>query len=146
VQLAGRQQAHEMLGVAAIGLDAIAGRARDLARRRDDTFDLTSRELARQPVTGRPRLIRGAHRPRKTGAQPRRLDDIAAQPEVLHLTGLGIEHRRDDLRGVHVQTDEASSLRHGWLLLCDCGAPRGCRRVATNSPHDRRGGTGPFYR
>src|SRR5439155_2163923 len=32
------------------------------------------------------------------------------------------------------------------FLLCGCGAPRGGNRAASTAPHDRRGGTGPFYR
>ena len=59
------------------------------------------------------------------------------------LTGLGIEYGRHDLGGVHIQTDEASSLRHGRLLLCGCGPPRGGSRAAETSPHDRRGGPAP---
>jgi hypothetical protein len=132
VQLAGQQQPHEMLGVATVGLDTVPRRPGDLARRRDDALDLPASKLARQPIAGRPGLIGGAHRPRQPGAQPGRLGDVAAQPEVLQLTGLRVEHRRHDLRGVHVQTDEASSLRHGWLLLCGYGAPRGSRRATNN--------------
>ncbi len=37
-----------------------------------------ARELAREPVPGRPGLIRGAHRPRQPGAQPGRLADVTA--------------------------------------------------------------------
>ena len=132
VQLAGQQQPDQQLGVAAIGLDAVARSARDLARRRDHALHAAPLELARQPVAGRPRLIRGAHRPRQPSAQPGRLSDIAGQPEPLQLARLGIEHRRHDLRRVHVQADEGSSLRHGRLLLCVVEPPRGVQPRGMN--------------
>ena len=125
VQLARQQQAHQEFGVAAVGLDPLARRARDLARRRHHALHAAARELAREPVPGRPGLIRSADRPRQPRAQPRRLGDIAADLKPPQLPDLGIEHRRHDLGGVHVQTDEGSSLRHGRLLLCGCGPPRG---------------------
>ena len=90
------------------------------------------RELARQPVAGRPGLIRDPHRPRQPRAEPGRLGDLAAHREHLQLARLGVEHRRDDLRRVHIQTDEGSSLRHGWFLLCGCGPPRGCQPRGMN--------------
>ena len=117
VQLAREQQADQQLGVAAVGLDALPGGARDLARRRDHARHAAAFELARQPVAGRPGLIGRAHRPRQPGAEPGRLANLASESEVLQLAGLGIEHRRHHLGGVHIQTDEASSLRHGRLLL-----------------------------
>jgi hypothetical protein len=134
VQLARQQQPHQVLGVAAVGLDALPRRTRDLARRRDHALHAAPPKLARQAVAGRARLIDRAHRPRQPSAQPGRLADVTADPEELQLTGLGIEHRRDDLGRVHVQTDEASSLRHGRLLLFDCGPPRGGRRAASTPP------------
>jgi hypothetical protein len=142
VQLAGQQQPHEVLGVAAVGLDPLAGRARDLARRRHHALNAAALKFAREPVAGRAGLIGGAHRPRQTGAQRGRLTDVSRQAEPLQLARLGIEHRRHDLGGVHVQADERSSLRHGWLLLFDCGPPRGGSRAA-QLPHDRRGGPAP---
>ena len=45
VQLARPQQPHQELGVAPIGLDAIARRARNLARRRDHAVNATARKL-----------------------------------------------------------------------------------------------------
>jgi len=130
VQLARQQQPDEQLGVTAIGLHAIARRTRDLARRCDHTRDIAPGELTREAVPRRPRLIGHPDRPRQSGAQPGRLVDVTAGREERELPGLGVEHRRHDLRRVHVQTDEASSLRHGWFLLCDCGSPRGSSRAA----------------
>jgi hypothetical protein len=44
---------------------------------------------------------------------------------------------------MHVHADQASRLRHGWLLLCDGGPPRGVQpRGYTDLPHSR-GRTGP---
>jgi capsid protein len=64
VQLAGEQQPHQVLGVAAVGLDALARRARDLAGRRDHALHAAALELAREAVTGRSGLIGRPHRPR----------------------------------------------------------------------------------
>src|SRR3954452_9408057 len=72
VQLAGEQQPDEMLSVAALVLDLVAGRARDLRRRRDHTFDPALRELARERVPSRTRLVGGPDRSRQSGAQGRR--------------------------------------------------------------------------
>ena len=58
-----------MLGVAAIGLDPVARRPRDLARRRDDALHTALRELAREPV---PRRARPHTRPAPAAAAPRR--------------------------------------------------------------------------
>ncbi len=145
MQLPGQQQSHQQLGVATVGLDAVPGRPGDLARRRDDTLNATPGELARQPVPGRPRLIRDLHRTGQPRTEPRRGGILAAHHERLQLPGLAVQHRRDDLRRVHVQADEGSSLRHGWFLLFGCGAPRGWSRATCTSPHQLRGGTGPFY-
>jgi hypothetical protein len=62
VELPGQQQPHQVLGVSTVGLHAIPTRARDLARRRNDALDPALCELARQPVTRRPGLIRDPHR------------------------------------------------------------------------------------
>ena len=108
MKLAGQQQPHQMLGVATIGLDPIPARARDLARRRDHALHATPGELAREPVPGRASLIRHPHRPRQPRAERRDVRSLAAHPERLQLPSLGIEHRRDDLRRVHIQADETS--------------------------------------
>ena len=52
VKLAGQQQPDEQLRVTAIGLDPVARRARNLRRRRDDTLDAATGELARKPICG----------------------------------------------------------------------------------------------
>ena len=144
-ELACQQQPHEVLSIAAVGLDALGGRARDLARRRNHTLHATGRQLARQPVAGRPRLVGRAHRPRQPRTQPRRPGNLAAQPKHLQLARLGVKDRRHNPRGVHVQADEGSSLRHGWLLLCGHGAPRGYQPCGNNiTPRPSRG-TGRFY-
>jgi hypothetical protein len=83
VQPAGQQQPDEMLGVATIGFHAIPARAGDLARRRDHTLDAALGELARQPVSRRPGLVRDPHRPRQPGAEAGSRVRIAAQRERL---------------------------------------------------------------
>src|SRR5450432_1513681 len=35
---------------------------------------------------------------------------------MLPLARVSVQHRRDDLRRVHVQANAGSSLRHGWFL------------------------------
>jgi hypothetical protein len=145
VQLSGQQQPHQMLGVSTIGLHAIPRRPRDLARRRDHALHATLGELTRQPVPGRAGLIRRPHRSWQARAERGHLRVLAAHPERLQLSSLGVQDRRDDLRRVHIEADEGSSLRHGWFLLCGCGPPRGCRRAAQRQPHERRGGTGLLY-
>jgi hypothetical protein len=131
VQLARQQQPHEMLGVAPIGLHAIPACARDLARRRDHALHAALGELARQAVTRRTGLIRHPHRPRQARTEPGRAVSIAAHPERLQLSRLGVQDRRDDLRRVHVQADESLSLRHGWFLqYAVVGLSRGGYRAA----------------
>ena len=145
VQLSRQQQPDEMLSVTTIGLDAIAARPGDLARRRDHTLHAPPCKLPRQPIASRAGLVSHPHRPREPRAERGHLRVLAAHRERLQLSRLSIEHRRDDLRRVHIQTDEASSLRHGWFLLCGCGPPRGVAARHRISPHGRRGGAGPFY-
>jgi hypothetical protein len=53
MQLPGKQQTHEVLGVTAIGLHSIPARARDLARRGDHARHPAPRELTRQAVPRR---------------------------------------------------------------------------------------------
>ena len=130
VKLARQQQPHQMLGVATICLDTIPAGARDLARRRDHALHAALGELARQAVARRTGLVRHPHRLGQPRAEPGRAVSIAAHPERLQLSRLGVQDRRDDLRRVHVQADESLSLRHGWLLLCGCGPPRGWSRAA----------------
>jgi hypothetical protein len=138
VQLARQQQPGQVLGIAAIGLDSVARRARDLPRRADQTVHAAALHLAREAVASRAGLIGRAHRARQARAEPRRLAHDTGQPERAHLAGLDVEHRRHDLDGVHVETDHGLSLRHGRLLLCGCGHPRGWPPART-TPHDRVG-------
>jgi hypothetical protein len=54
VQLARPQQPDQMLGITAVGLDPLARRARDLARRRHHHLHAAALQLAREPEAGRP--------------------------------------------------------------------------------------------
>ncbi len=116
MKLPREQQPDDQLRVAAIGLHAIPRRARDLRRRRDDTLHAPLDQLAREPVPRRTGLIRDPDRPRQRRAERGRPADIRGHREELQLARLSIQHRRDDLRRVHVQANEGSSLRHGWFL------------------------------
>jgi hypothetical protein len=62
-QRPGHQQAHQQLGVALIGLDAIRRRAWRLARRDNDHLDPLHRGRAREPKPSRTRLVHRPHRP-----------------------------------------------------------------------------------
>ena len=64
LQLPGQQQPRQQLGVAAIGLDAVAARPRRLARRDDHHLDPGALRRARQPEPGRAGLIDRANRRR----------------------------------------------------------------------------------
>ena len=65
VQPADHQQPQHPLGVATVGLDAIARRPFDLARRRHDTTHARRLERPREPEPGRPGLIGHPHRTRQ---------------------------------------------------------------------------------
>ena len=130
VKLSREQQPGDVLSVARVGLHAVPTSAWDLRRCRDHALDPTLRELARRAIPGRARLISDAHGSRQTGAEPGRRQRVALHRERLQLARVGVQHRRDDLRRVHVQTDEGSSLRHGWFVLFGCGPPRGWSRAA----------------
>jgi len=147
VQLACKQQPDQQLGVTTVGLDPVPRRPRDLARRRDHTLHATLRELTRQPVTGRARLIRSTHRPRQPSTERRRVPSITVHPEHPQLTALSIEHRRDDFRRVHVQADQGLVLAFAMAgsSYSVVGPPHGCNHAARTSTHNRRGGTGHFY-
>ena len=82
--------------------------ARDLRRRRHHTLHATLRELAREPVPGRAGLIRDPHRPRQPSAEPGRRASRRPSRRT-ELARLSVQDRRDDLRRVHVQTDEGST-------------------------------------
>jgi hypothetical protein len=103
-QFAEPQQPREPLSVTAIGLDLVAGRPLYLRRRRHRARDPGRRTGTRQPVTGRACLIGDPDRRRKL-AQP--LDHLPRQrrrPQTAHLAASRIQHTRNDLARVHVQT------------------------------------------
>src|SRR5436190_12488809 len=73
------------------------------ARTRHRTRDAQARAPAHSPSVG---LIRRARRPRQTRTERTTLQNVSRRPVRAHLPVLDIKHRRCDLRGVHVQTDE----------------------------------------
>ncbi|MGI9185157.1 MAG: hypothetical protein ACR2GZ_09390, partial [Solirubrobacteraceae bacterium] len=58
---------------------------------------------------------------------------------------LGVQDRRDDLRRVHVQTDEGSSLRHGWFLQYAVVGRRAGATARLNITPTTVGGPARFY-
>ena len=109
VKLPGQQQPDEMLGVTTIGLDPLPRRPGDLARRRDHALHAPLDQLPREPVPRRTGLIRDPYRPRQPGTEAGRPSGITVHHKRLQLARLSVEYRRDDLRRVHIQTDETSS-------------------------------------
>ena len=112
VQAADHQQAHQPLGVAAVGLDPVLGRALDLARGRDRAVDAPRCQRPGQPEAGRAGLIGDPHRRRQRGAEFRHLLGRTAHPLHPQLRGLGVGDRRDHLRRVNIQTHPRPNLRH----------------------------------
>jgi len=84
-QLPGGVQARELQRVARVGLDPIAGLARDRARRADHHLDPRRPRRPRQPEPRRPRLIDRAHRPRQRPQPVDRCDRPTAQTGPEHL-------------------------------------------------------------
>jgi hypothetical protein len=78
VQLTGRQQPHETLSIATIGLDPITRPPRDQPRRAHQTAHTNRPQPARQHELARPRLIRRHHRPRQPGHE--RHDVVTSTP------------------------------------------------------------------
>jgi hypothetical protein len=74
VQPVDHQQPQHPLRVALIGLDAISARTLDLPRRRDHTPDPGRAQRPREPIPGRPSLVRRAGRTRQRAAE---LDHLA---------------------------------------------------------------------
>jgi UvrD/REP helicase N-terminal domain len=136
------RQSCEQLRVTAVGLDPVPTRPGDLRRRRDHAPHPAARECPRELVPGRTGLIRHAHGTRQPGAKPDRLADIRSHPELLQLARLDIQDRRHDLRGVHIQAHDGSSLRYGWFLLCGCGRRAGCHPHGYKIPTSASRGTG----
>ena len=131
VQSVDHQQAQHPLGVALIGLDLIRGRPLDLPRRRDHTPNPGRVQRPRQPVAGRPRLIRGARRTRQRAAELDHLARRPRQPARAQLARLAIDHHSEHRARVHVKTNPTANLRHGRLLYAVVVAARGPARAAS---------------
>jgi hypothetical protein len=80
MQAADHQQPHEPLGIAAVGLDPVLGRALDLSRGRHRAFDTPRRQLPSQPEARWPCLIGDPHGRRQPGAELRNLLGTPAHP------------------------------------------------------------------
>ena len=131
MQLAGQQQPDEMLGVTRRSVLTLSPLARGIlegAATTHSTPRLASSRASPYPVGPASYAARTGR-----GSPAQNAVAFAFSPLIandLQLSRLSIKHRRDDLRRVHIQTDETSSLRHGRLLLCGCGPPRGWSRAA----------------
>jgi hypothetical protein len=132
-----------MLGVSAIVLDFVTGRARDLRRRRDHTLDPTLGQLARERVSGRASLIGNPDRPRQPRAKPSRVRVLAVHHKHLKLARVAVQDRRDDLRRVHVRTDRDLAFTMAGSSYAVLDAARGATRTAQN-PHERIAGNRPI--
>jgi hypothetical protein len=112
VQLARDQQPHQPLGVALVGLDAIARSARHQPRRAHQTLDPCRRQPSRERKPCGPRLIGRAHRTRQARHERRHLLTATGQPPPPQLAGLTLHHRGHRSRHVHIEPDPGLSLRH----------------------------------
>ena len=147
MQLTGREQPHQALGVAAIGLYPIARPARNQPRRADQTVNADRDQLAREHEPRRPGLIGRTHRPRQ--GRRERSDILAAPRQPLHpqLTRLAIQRRSHNAADVHIKGRPGLSLRHVGTPMIAVGAqanswtlnPR--TSCAGADPHTHR--TGP---
>jgi hypothetical protein len=70
MELARQQQADQVLGIAAVGLDLVARSAGDLAGCGDHALDAGYVERSREPVAGRAGLIAGPHWPFERAQEP----------------------------------------------------------------------------
>jgi hypothetical protein len=146
LQLAGPQQPGQMLRIPAVGLDAITRRARNLAWRRHDTLHAPLGKLPRQAIAGRSGLVRDARRPWQPRAEPSRPRYFTVPRERLQLPGLSVQHRRDDRRRVHVQTDRLLAFAMaGFLPYAVVGRRTGTSRAARKPPVNSTGEAGHFY-
>ena len=122
VQLAGRQQPHQPLGVAAIGLDAIA-------RRRAGSTPARRPDSRRPPPPARARARTRSAPPHRSRAPapatpPRtpRPRSCARQPPHPQLARIAIQHRGDHAADVHIEGRPGLSLRHVGTPMIAVGA------------------------
>ncbi len=144
VEFPRQQQPDQQLGVPKIGLDPIAARPRDLARRRHDALHATLGELARESVPRRPGLIRSSHRTRQASAEPRRpespfIRNVRNSPLSASSTAATIFVACTS----KPTRDLAFAMAGSSYSVVD--RLRGGYRAARTTPHDRRRGTGLFY-
>ena len=87
VQLAGRQQAGQALGVALVRLDPITRRPGDLPGGDDPDVDAARGASPGEPETSRPGLVDRADRPRQRREELHDLDRRHSQLHAAKLTG-----------------------------------------------------------
>jgi hypothetical protein len=116
-QLAGCHQPRQPLGIATVGLDPIAGSARDQTGRRDTHLDATLGGRTSQPKARRPRLIDRHQRPTKSLQIAQHAKRRTPQPPPNQLTRLAINHRGMRLHRVHIEPHhQRDTVRHGRHL------------------------------
>jgi len=122
MQLPGRQQPHQALGIATVGLDAVTGPARDQPRRADHAIDPGRRQAPRQHEPGRARLIGRADRPRQRGRKRSHILTATRQPLHPQLPRIAIQRRRDHTADVHIKRRPRLSLHHVGTPMIAVGA------------------------
>jgi hypothetical protein len=111
-QLPGGVQARELQRVARVGLDPIAGLARDRARRADHHLDPRRPRRPRQPEPRRPRLIDRPNLARQTRQPRHRRQRRTNDPLLTNHPRTQLNRRGGRLRSVYVKPDELDSLAH----------------------------------
>jgi hypothetical protein len=117
LQLSCEQEPREQLGVLAVALDPIAGRARRLARR--DHIEPESR-LGRRAIereAGRARLVTGVHGLRQSLQPSNYLVVAGAEPRPPQLAAEDVDRSRMRRASVDVKPRECHRSGHGRTLL-----------------------------
>jgi hypothetical protein len=110
VQLAGDQQPHQALGVALIGLDAIARPARNTSRRAHHDLDSCGLEAPSQREPRGPGFICRPHRTRQARRERRHFVAAARKPLAANFAGPEIQDSSHRPRHVHIERDPGLSL------------------------------------
>jgi len=87
-ELARQEQADQVLGIAAVGLDPVGRAAGDLSRGGDQAVDLGRGQSPGEPIAGRPGLIGCPHRAGQRSAKLDHRSALAAEPRKAQLAGL----------------------------------------------------------
>ena len=114
------------LGVPAVGLDAVSGRAEQLRRGRDQDMEPRVLQGPGEFETGGAGFVddsQGAMDLGEFGCELADREGIIREPSLDHLSGHAIDRRGDDAAGVNIQS-QACSLGEHQGLLCMCALHR----------------------